>query len=58
MLLMEEKGIRGGQCQSIYRYSKANDKHIKDYEMTKELSYIQYWDVNHLYGWAMSQSFQ
>ena len=26
MLLMVEKGIRGGICNSIYRYAKANNK--------------------------------
>ena len=47
--------MRGGICHSIYRYAKANNKYMKDYD--KELSYIQYWDVNNLYGWAMSQNF-
>ena len=28
---------------------------MKNYDKNKELSYCQYWDVNHLYGWAMSQ---
>ena len=28
---------------------------MKDYDTNKELSYIQYWDVNNLCGWAMSQ---
>ena len=37
MLSMVQKGIRGGQCHSIYRYPKANNKRIKDYEITKEL---------------------
>ena len=28
---------------------------MKDYDANKELSDLKYWDVNHLYGWAMSQ---
>ena len=55
MLLMVEKGIRGGLCHSIYRYAKANNKCMKDYDKNEELSYIQYWDVIDLYGWVMSK---
>ena len=32
MLLMLDKGIRVGICHSIYRYAKANNKYIKDYD--------------------------
>ena len=28
---------------------------MKDYDKSKELSYIQYWDVNKLYRWIMSR---
>ena len=28
---------------------------IKDYDKNKESSYIQYWNVNNLYVWAMPQ---
>ena len=28
---------------------------MNDYHKDKELPYIQYWDVNNLYGWAMSK---
>ena len=55
MLLIIEKGMRGGLCNSIYRYAKGNNKYMKDYDKNKESSYIQYWDVNNLYGLAMSQ---
>ena len=55
MLKMVEKGIRGGMCYSIDQYAKANNKYMKDCEKNKESSYLQYWDVNNLYGWAMSQ---
>ena len=50
-----EKGIRRRICHPIYRYVKGNIKYIKDYDINKESSYLQYWDVNNLYSWAMSQ---
>ena len=28
---------------------------MKDYDKNKEFSFLQYWDLNTLYGWAMSQ---
>ena len=40
MLLMVERGIRGGICHSIYRCAKANDKYMKDNDKNKQLSYI------------------
>ena len=56
MLLIVEKGIRGGICHAIYRYAKVNNKYInKNYDKNKESSYIQYLDANNLYEWVMSQ---
>ena len=55
MLFMVEKGRRGGTCNSFYHYAKANNKCMKDYYKNKESQYLQYQDVNNLYGWAMSQ---
>ena len=39
-LLMAQRGIRGGICHSVYRYAKANNKYMKDYDKNKESSYI------------------
>ena len=36
LLLMVEKGIRRGICQSVNRYAKANDKYMKNYDKNKE----------------------
>ena len=57
MLLMVQKGIRGGICHAIHCYAKANNKYMKEYDKNKESSYLKYWDVNNLYGGAMSQKF-
>ena len=54
MYLFFEKGIRGGTSSVMGRYSKANNKYIKNYDSKKENIFIQYLDANNLYGWAMS----
>ena len=55
MLLMVEKGIRGRICNAIHQYAKANNKYVNDYDQNKKSSYSNYWDVNNLYRWPMSQ---
>ena len=46
--------MRGEISNGIYRYAKAN-KYMKDYDKNRASSYLNYWDVNNLYGWEMSQ---
>ena len=55
MLLMTEAGIRGGMWQSVHRYAKGNNKYMKNYDKTVELSYFMYLDTSNLYGSAMSK---
>ena len=54
-LLTAQKGIGGGICHSIYRYAEANNECMKGYDKNKESTYLQYWNVNNLYVWAVSQ---
>ena len=36
ILLMVEKGIRGGMCQARHRHAKANNKYMKNYDKKKK----------------------
>ena len=55
MLLMIEEGIRGGMCQSTYRYAKVNNKYMKNYDKSIESLYLMFLDAKNLYGWKMSK---
>ena len=44
MLLMVEKGIKGGICHAMHRYAKANNKYVRDYNKDKEESFLEYLD--------------
>ena len=55
MLLMVEKGIRGGICQARHRHTKASKKYTKNYNKDIISSYLMYLDASNLYGWEMSQ---
>ena len=46
MLLMIERGIRGGVSMIPTRYSKANNKYMKNFDPTQESRFIQYLDAN------------
>ena len=41
MLLMVEKGIRGGICNAIHQYVKANNKYMKNYDKNIESLYLK-----------------
>ena len=56
MLLMVEKGIRGGISMISNRYGKANNPYMDEkYKAELLTKYITYLDANNLYGWAMSK---
>ena len=55
MLLMFERGKKGGITQVIKRYAEANNKYMNDYDRKEPSRYLQYLDTNNLYGWTMSQ---
>ena len=55
ILMIFERGIRGGITQAVHRYAKANNKYMDSMNTEIESSYIQYLDANNLYRWVMSQ---
>ena len=54
MLLMFEKGIRGGISIISNRYGEANNKYMKSFNKKKLKKFLMYLDANNLYGFAMS----
>ena len=53
--LFIEKGMRGGISYVSKRYIKANNENCPDYDKEKPEIYINYLDMNNLYGGAMSE---
>ena len=51
----QRNGLRGGIPYICKGFSKANNKHLKNYYPTKESKFIMYLDENNLYDWEMSQ---
>ena len=57
MLLMVENGFRGGICQAVHKFAKANNKYMTNHDKSQKSAYIQYYDANSLYAWALCQKF-
>ena len=56
MLLMFEHGIQGGIIQAVHQYTKVNNKYMGNkFNHEESRRFLQYLDVNNLYGWVMSQ---
>ena len=55
MVLMTEKGIRGGLTQVIRKNGVANNKYLPNYDDSKKTTYLEYLDANNLYGYAMNK---
>ena len=56
MQLFIEEGLRGGISMDSKRFAKANNPKVPDFDPNKPDTWIQYYDANNLYGWAISQA--
>ena len=57
MYLFVEKGMRRGISYITKKYSKANNKYMKSYDVNEPSKFIMYFNANNLCGWTMSQYF-
>ena len=56
MLMMVEKGIRGGICHVIQINAKENNKYVENNNKNIESSYLMYSDVLNSFKWEKNVS--
>ena len=56
MLIMVEKGIRGGICHAIQINAKENNKYVENNNKNLESSYLMYSDVLNGFKWEKNVS--
>ncbi|XP_053210240.1 uncharacterized protein LOC128394030 [Panonychus citri] len=56
MIMLFERGIRGGISSASKRYEKANIPDTSDFISNEKPKFITYLDVNNLYGYALQQA--
>ena len=55
MVLMVEKGMRGGISMISKKYAKANNPQVPDFDPSQPTTWLTYLDMNNLYGTSMSE---
>ena len=49
LLMMVEKGTRGGSCYSVHWYAKASNQYMKNFDKNINSSYLNFLNANSLY---------